>query len=327
MLRSWWLFAAGALLIIVLSLQAAPAGGEFLDMKIYRNATERMKAGESYYPAMTEAMTAFDAGPVSSVRAYRLPSIFWLWRYCCQSWPATLFLIVVIGILVGAASVPVIGLATVVWLAAGLHGTGLEAWPFVEIWAVPFCIAVILAIRRDAWVWAAIWALCGALIREQAVVLLLGGVFGAWHYRRALWPWLACATAWAAFVAWHISQVRPYLVPVGKEQPMLTGGGFSAVVAMAGPYTYGVGLAIVTYALWKTRWSPAWWVVAPLLILIPLAGLATARNYWGFLVLPTALALAGPVFGRAEQRAVGGRTIEDDELVKIPDSELLPVRT
>jgi len=228
-IHSWWLFAAGVLLIGILSLRTTPVGGEFLDLKIYRETTDRMRAGESYYPAMTDAMTTFDAGPADSVRAYRLPTVFWLWRYCCQSWPATFLLIVAIGVLVGAASVPMVGLGTVVWLAAGLHGTGLEAWPFLELWAVPFCIAAILAIRRDKWVWAAVFALCGSLIREQAVLVLLGGLVAAWRCRGVLWPWLVSITAWAGFFAWHVGQVRPYLAAVGKEQPLVVGGGLAAV--------------------------------------------------------------------------------------------------
>jgi hypothetical protein len=293
--RSWWLFAAGVVLLGVLSLRA-PSGGGFLDLKIYRETTDRMKTGEGYYPAMTEAMTAFDAGPAGSVRAYRLPTIFWLWRYCCLTWPATFLLVVAIGVLVGVASLPIIGLLTVLWLTAGLHGSGLDAWAFVELWTVPFCIGSVIAIRRGAWGWAAILALCAALVREQAVLVLLGGLVAAWYYGRSLWPWLASLTTWSAFLAWHICQVQPYLVSVGREQPMVGGGGAGAVAAMAGPYTYGLGLAIVVYALWKTRWTASWWLVAPLLILVPLSGLVVARNYWGFLVLPTALALLGQVF-------------------------------
>ena len=326
-IHSWWLFAAGVLLIGILSLRTTPVGGEFLDLKIYRETTDRMRAGESYYPAMTDAMTTFDAGPADSVRAYRLPTIFWLWRYCCQSWPATFLLIVAIGVLVGAASVPMVGLGTVVWLAAGLHGTGLEAWPFLELWAVPFCIAAILAIRRDKWVWAAVFALCGSLIREQAVLVLLGGLVAAWRCRGVLWPWLVSITAWAGFFAWHVGQVRPYLAAVGKEQPLVVGGGLAAVVAMAGPYTFGIGLAIVVYALWKTRWSAAWWLVAPLLVFIPLAGLAIARNYWGFLVLPTALALAGPALGGLDRPEMRRRLSSDDEVVRIPEADAVPIHT
>jgi hypothetical protein len=273
---------------------------------------------------MTEAMTTFDAGPASSIRAYRLPTIFWLWRYCCRSWPAVFLIIVVTGVLVGLASVPLIGLITVLWLAAGLHGTGLEAWPFVELWVVPLCVGAVFAIRRDSWGWAVVLALCAALIREQAVLVLLGRSVAAWRYRRTVWPWLASVAAWSAFLAWHISQVRPYLVPVGREQPLLGGGGLDSVAAMAGPYTYGVGLAVVVYALWRTRWTPGWWMVSPMLILIPLAGLVLDRNYWGFLVLPTALALLGQLFADVEPDGIPGDI--DEDIVRVPDSEIVLVQ-
>jgi hypothetical protein len=45
--RSWWLFAAGVSMIALLSFRAPSAGGEFMDLKIYQETTDRMKAGES----------------------------------------------------------------------------------------------------------------------------------------------------------------------------------------------------------------------------------------------------------------------------------------
>jgi hypothetical protein len=132
-----------------------------------------------------------------------------------------------------------------------------------------------------------------------------------------MWPWLVSLAAWSAFLAWHVTQVRPYLVAVGKEQPMFGGGGFNAVAAMAGPYTFGVGLAIVVYTLWKTRWTPAWWMAGPLLILIPLAGVVLDRNYWGFMVLPTALALIGDMLGERTSPVL------DDDVIRVPESETI----
>lgn len=299
--RSWWLFAGGAVLVCVIWLRLPPASSQDWDLVTYRATVERMQAGEDYYQAMTEGLIVTDVGPVSYPMNYRLPTVFWLWRWCCFSWPATLALVVLIGALVGLASLPAVGLLTMLWLAALLHPVGAEQWAFVETWAVPFCIGSVLALRRGAWGWAALLALCAALVREQAVLLLLGGLLGAWHYRKMLWPWLAGLIAWASYLMWHIGQARPYLVEQGRQPPILDGHP-GAVLEMAGPATFGLGFLLVVAVLWHTRWTPEWWLVAPLLALIPLAGLLTSRFHWGILVLPVALAVQ-PLAGR---RQLGG---------------------
>jgi hypothetical protein len=308
LVHSWWFFAAGTLLagILLLRLPTPPIWN--LDLTSYQETVYRMRDGRDYYLAMTQGLAAQGVGPVSKLYAYRLPTVFWLWRVCCFSWPATFIVVVVIGILVGLATMPIIGLMTIWWLGAALHAFGVEQWGFVEIWAVPFAVASVLAIRKERWVLAALMALSAALVREQALLLILGGLLAALVYKRFLWPWLTALAAWTLFLAWHFSQARPYLVADGREPPLLGGGRLGMMAEMAGPYTFGAGLVIVVFAVWKARWTPAWWLAAPLIVAIPLAGLFTFRFHWGFLVLPVALSLAGSLFPPAHEAM--GRGLE-----------------
>jgi hypothetical protein len=77
----------------------------------------------------------------------------------------------------------------------------------------------------------------------------------------------------------------------GHEQPLIGHGGPNAIAMMAGPFTYGIGIAIVAWTLWRHRFRPAWWLTVGVVGGIPIAGVLVYRAYWGLLVLPLALAV------------------------------------
>src|SRR5439155_16099441 len=60
---------------------AAPARGQehFVDEAINRVTVEHMRHGANYYDAMDDSLRRYN-GPAGSVRAYRLPTPFLLWR-------------------------------------------------------------------------------------------------------------------------------------------------------------------------------------------------------------------------------------------------------
>jgi hypothetical protein len=289
-LRSWWVFGVGVALFASLWL-AMPGGSPNWDLVAYRNTVEDMRSGSSYYDAMNSGMVSAGVGPVSELRAFREPAAFLLWRYTSYSWPETLAAVVLIGVLIGFTSFPAAGLVAVVWLCLVLHPRGIDQWGYVETWALPFMIGAVLAIRRDRWTLAACLVLAACLIRELAFPMLIGGLIAAFVYRKPSAPWLAAGGAFLAFLGWHSAKVHPFLVEHGKQAALTGQGGAWAMVQMAGPLTYGLAFVVVALVVWRQRLSAAWWLAAPVLVLIPLAGLITYRPYWGIVVLPVALAL------------------------------------
>lgn len=308
----WIGFVVGVLVVCAVWLRM-PAGSEDWDLVTYQHTLAHMNAGQGYYAAMQAGLVETAGGAVSHVWNFRLPTAFVLWRYVGLSWPLVLGVVVLTGVLVGLASMPIAGFVCVVWLCMVLHPMGAEQWAFVEVWALPFMVGAMLAVDWERWGVAALLALGAACVREQAALMLIGGLLGAIVCRKAWWPWTAAILAAVGFYAWHTAQVQPFLVPDGHQPPTTGDGGAWAMVTMAGPYTFGLGLTFVCYILWKQRLRPAWFLAAPVLVAVPLSGLVTSRFHWGLLVLPLALALtpklpSAPLVAPAED--VGGDVLD-----------------
>ncbi len=287
------MFIVGAALASIVLLSLPPATNKDIDLVTYSEVITDMRAGMAYYPAMTDGLSR-TVGPASTIRAYRLPTMFWVWRLPgLFSWTATLAAMLITGLLVGLATNPIVGLVIFLWLAAVGHPVGAEQWAFVEFWALPLTIASILAIKRERYAAACGLALSAALVRELCVLLIVGGAVAALRYHRRVSPWVAAGIAWIAFFAWHVRQLTPFLSSTGSEPPLLRSGGLEAVASMAGPYTFGIGRAVSVVAVWRTRGMPEWWLTIGLIALIPMAGVLTARFHWGILVFPSAVALLG----------------------------------
>src|SRR6266849_11061925 len=81
--RSRWRMVAATLVLALSVGYAVVAPGRanetFVDQVISRQTTEHMRAGAGYYPSMDRALRA-NNGAASSVRAFREPTIFLLWR-------------------------------------------------------------------------------------------------------------------------------------------------------------------------------------------------------------------------------------------------------
>jgi hypothetical protein len=54
---------------------------------------------------------------------------------------------------------------------------------------------------------------------------------------------------------------------------------------------------------------PEWFITAPILVLLPIAGVWVYRPYWSFLVLPMAVVLLGAT-----------KRVESPPVVRIPES-------
>src|SRR5436305_1973619 len=156
-----------------------PSSQRDVDLETYQDTVLLMRSGQGYYEAMTEGLRA-TVGPASTVRAYRLPTVFWVWRTPGMfSWPATFAMLVATSLLVAFASDPLVGIVCLLWLATVAHPVGAEQWAFVEFWALPWVIGAMLAIRAGRYGLACVLAFGVATIRELCVLLLIGGAIAA----------------------------------------------------------------------------------------------------------------------------------------------------
>lgn len=197
------------------------------DTYIFLNTYRDMGEGRGFYSSFRDAHRAYGGWGQDppGVFGYRLPTAFWLWQV--QPWgplgiPRTLLgleIIVLIGLTF--ALIRYLPLGVVATCVSGIAGyliyfptTAYALW--IESWAVPFALGSLCAVllaersrhRSKTWWWvAAGLALTAMLVREQYVLLGLGGLVTSLVVprlrRRRIWlPW---AIAVGLFVvAWGL---------------------------------------------------------------------------------------------------------------------------
>jgi hypothetical protein len=285
----------------VLLPQTDPLVG--IDHIVFRQAYEQMRAGSGYYEAMDGALRAV-YGPSETLRAFRMPTVFLLWRCLPQeSWLWVLFVILA-GITGWAflrlGRTPLAAPLVVIYLLATARYRGPQGlvaqFMLTELWAVPALAGAALAWQRDRRVLAAALSLLAVLIRETTAVIILGGLIAAHRGRHRRWPWVAAGLAALGAYCLHAFCVWPYLVPpgAGKESPLLGTADFpDSMLRMVGfglPGGQVTGLILWTLAArWIWRWKESLWFPG-IFLTLPLTGLILDRPYWGILVVPFTMA-------------------------------------
>ena len=265
------------------------------DLAVYATVVDEMG---SYYDAMERALATIGEGPASTLRAYRLPTLFWAWSLTgSYTWAGVLLVIVASTALVGVIVRPLAGAAVGAWLLLMTHELGagvvVNRWGWVEYWTLPLVLGALLAIRKERWILGLCLILLAALSRELVAPLLVTGAIGASVAGERVWPWLVGACTWAAFFMLHAAEVLPRLADRGFEKPLIDPSGISGVLSQSGAFAGVAGLLLAVYVLWTRRLTAIWFVTLPLVAGIPLAGVITDRVYWSILVLPVAVALLG----------------------------------
>lgn len=309
-LPSWWATATTVALCGTRSV--LPGGPPDLDHEVDLVTVGAMRHGADFWHAMDEGLR-WVYGPASTIRAYRMPTVFLVWRWLpsWSWWP----LFVALAASSGWLAARLAGRSWVMPVVAGLlvahgKGPGYTQYLLVEPWAVPCVLGCLLAYRRERWGLAVALALAAGLVREQAAVLLLLGLVVAVARRQPWRCWALGVVAWLAAFAVHAWRVSELLVADGRETNLLgTSHGWSSVVHMA---AYGLPLtslaAVLIYAgvvraLAAGSHHDLALLVGPYL-LMPLVGFAVDRPYWGTLTVPVALAVAAggpPLRIRAER--------------------------
>ncbi len=295
-LRTRRLAACGAGVATTLAYWLAlPAGGADTDQVAYVRMLERMRAGQGYYEAHRDAF-AEQLILVSQSRSIRMPVVFLFWaRFPPGAWFGLFCVCVVVGatvVLTRLTNRPLAALPVTLYLLfAGRTidhwgDTPVDAFLLPEVWVVPFVAGSLVAWRRQRWWLAVLLAVGAVLLRELAVLLLLGGLLSAHIERKPRAPWLAGLGVAAVAYGLHYALAADYLSPVGNEAPLLGTARIPwSMLAMMdnavpGPLVFGGVLWAI--ALWKLWLRRELLFFGPYLSL-PLTGLIVDRPYWGLM--------------------------------------------
>lgn len=277
------------------------------DLAFYDRVIARIAAGENYYDFIVEEQRSRNY-PVRPGIAVRLPTLAYI-----HAWLDEAGMVFVAMLLMGATiwawwkrlgdepggdPLRRIG-AALMFMGASL---GINRYYFVlhELWA-GMLVALAFGLHRPGrWGWALAVAALALAIREQVLpFVLLMAAMAAWRRDwRETAAWVLLIAAFAAAMAWHLSQISPQVLPSDPESPdwlVLRGlsGWLGNIVLssnlrflpqeIAGPV---VLLMVLGWAGWK---SPAGVTGTFLYLGYGLAFMLAGRAnnfYWGAVVAP-----------------------------------------
>jgi hypothetical protein len=272
-------------------------GTQAIDHHIDLRTVALMRHGLGYYDAMSRAMREVGHGPVDEVRAFRMPTVFLVWRWLPDD-RAIWILFVALVVLTATMTFRLTrfefvapGLALVLLATAKLRtGSGwLDQFAVVELWVAPATVGALLAWKREKRALAAWLAFLAFAIRELAGGMLPVGLIVSLQHRRARTHWIAACVAGSVVYLAHGDFAGTYLVARGKgvELPLVGTGGAGAVVAMMG---FGLPLGVlVGPVLWSAavhRCCSVRSYLALGLLAVPISGVLISRPYWGLISLP-----------------------------------------
>jgi hypothetical protein len=272
-------------------------GTQAIDHHIDLRTVALMRHGLGYYDAMNRAMREVGHGPVDEVRAFRMPTVFLVWRWLPDD-RAIWILFVALVVLTATMTFRLTrfefvapALALVLFATAKLRtGSGwLDQFAVVELWVAPATVGALLAWKREKRALAAGLAFVAFAIRELAGGMLLVGLLVALRDRSARTHWIAACAAASFLYLGHGDLAGTYLVAHGRgvELPLVGTGGAGAVVAMMG---FGLPLGVlVGPVLWSAAVYQCCKVGSYLalgLLAVPTSGMLISRPYWGLVSLP-----------------------------------------
>jgi hypothetical protein len=285
----------------------------FIDQRAFRDVHLRMQAGAGYYDAFRDAYAAMGIR-IGEFRSYRQPWLFLAWRAVPDHLLQPLFFAVcVLGAGLAALLVaqrPLLALAPAVWLAVAGNHMNADGWLLSEVWTAPLVILACGAWLRGRHGATSAASTAAFLIREITAPLLLAFAFVQWRRGRPVRPYVVGIATSAVLYAAHVVVTLGYLNPPGNEAQTVGSG---RMLSLGGMTAYGVallpvavGLAIWVVGLVRLWRSPLRPVVA--LALLPLAGVAIGRDYWGLTFMPL---LSSLVLGVAEVPDAAGEATDD----------------
>ena len=291
--------------LVVVRRTVAPRLPGVTDELIFRGALVDMHRGRGFYPAYRDALAA-QGVPGSQVRAFRLPTEFLLLRpfpVSSYRWLAAVAVLATVALcwrLVRDAS-PVVQAVVLVGTAVWLAELVPAVYLYAEIWALPWFVLGLVAIREERWALAAVALALAVATRELYLPALLVALVVAPAGRRR--PFVVGLGAVAILGAVHWTLAGRELVEVGNEAPFAAFSGLAASVrSLLSPRPGQVLIAlpigiltVVGAAGTARRWAtdPAAKVLGVTALAVTVATLYGGRVYWPLLTSPVLLAFVG----------------------------------
>lgn len=297
------------------AIRAVPAPGTYVnDDALFRRVFYLMHDGQDYYSAFANSWRGLqhaDKLP-SSVTAFRLPTMFWLWHFL----PDDAFLVVVVflvfasigavaaayitGQLMGARFAPLASAAVAVYamsIAISVYVMYVD-FPSACIALVGVALLIRGARRGEEgdarWLWSAAAVLTiAALTREILAYWLVIGLCSTWvatkpSRRASRGPWLAALGVFALAYSAHVVTVVTRFPDRGARLGYLNGSPAYALKAISlfsdaftGTHaTLALLFALGVFGAWVTRSLVGWRMAlaAVAVLLAPLIGMLRVGN-------------------------------------------------
>lgn len=265
------------------------------DPAVFNDALQSMRTGQSYYPAMDQALRRAGIGPVASARAFRSPWLFEVWRQLPGDRAVWFAYLTGVAAALVAASYLVRDPLAVVSPMVVLLGIGLGASMATESWTAPWMMASVAFAVRDREVAAAGTGAIAVLVRELALPVIAGGMLWSVVRRRPLWPWMSALAIIGVSVWFHARSAAPYLYEPGREAPlfgwMVTASSYPRFIGFGIPFSIGLG-PLTALAAWIQAWRRGWIPLVGPILAFGFLGLIVERPYWGAIVTPLQVLLA-----------------------------------
>jgi hypothetical protein len=300
------------------------------DAALFATVVARVRAGDSYYPAMGVELKSHHF-PTASIFNWRTPILFELMAVTPALVPPlalALLSLAVLGLTVvhmnslKATEEVLIGVLAQIGVLCVVLAPAIRLQ--TEAWAGILIALSALAYTRQRWCIAALVGITALFVRELAAPYCAVCVLLAARERRVreLIIWIAGGIAYAAFFGWHVLQVqaqhageRTYAaswIQLGGLRFLLETIQQSNTVLLLAPYAVtAVFLTLLAAALWAPTIPPhVRGAVIAYAVFFVFVG-QSFNDYWGLAVAPVqAIAVAYGLFGlRALLTEAGWRTV------------------
>lgn len=264
-----------------------------VDEVLHADTLRAMRDGAGYYDAMDDALVAKQGVGASSIPTVRPPAAFVVLRFVPDDRleAAGALVLLASGVLTvllareGPRWAPVAaGALAGLWIVHFAPHLYLHS----EVWAAPFVLGAMLAVRARRIPVAALLLVAAALIREFSVIALLTGAVVTWSDRRSRPWWVGAVAVTSAYYVGHVVAASRIVSPDGEHPGYGIASVSDALFAVSPGSTllaWSVGLLTLVAGGWGLvrGWMGhdlAARLAAPsVVVLLPLS-VWSGRNYW-----------------------------------------------
>jgi hypothetical protein len=269
------------------------------DVELYRAEAERVRSGEYYYSAVKQELET-RGYPTASILNWRTPLPVWLIGVLPVGGAQALLIALAVCLLGVAGHVVAkdaglpLALATLALLIGALLPVALAGPYFMpEVWCGVLIAASLAFYGAGRMGWAMALGLAALFVRELAAPYCVVCALFALHERR--WPevkaWVVGAIGYAAFYAWHLTQVVPLIETNARahSEGWLQLGGAAFVISL---------VQMNAYLLLLPQWVSALYLVLALLGFASMSADSGRRAAWAACLYMLAFGVVGQAFNQ-----------------------------